>query len=100
MDLLKEALDVRFDCIEECRDVMNHGCSGGVTGFIYYSETSEFYDEYESDIESILYDLGYIHNFKQEDTVSIKHLKNAAVWAVVEYYCSCRVGDHEYAEVA
>jgi len=100
MDLLKEALDKRFDDIEECRDVMNHGCSGGVTGFIYYSETSEFYDEYESDIESILYDLGYIHNFNRDDTVSIKQLKNAAVWAVVEYYCSCRVGDHEYAEVA
>ena len=100
MDLLKEALDKRFDDIEECRDVMNHGCSGGVSGFIYYCETSQFFDDYETEIEGILYDLGYIHNFKQDDTASIRLLKNAAVWAVVEYYCSCRVGDHEYAEVA
>ena len=100
MTTLKECLDCRFDCIEECRDVMNHGCSGGVTGFIYYSETSEFCDEYEGEIEEILYDLGYIHNFDRDETVSLKQLKNAAVWAVVEYYCSCRVGDHEYAEVA
>ena len=100
MDLLKEALDKRFDDIEECKDVMNHGCSGGVTGFIYYSETSEFYDQYESDIEEILYDIGFIHNYERDEAVSIQQLKNAAVWAVVEYYCSCRVGDHEYAEVA
>ena len=95
MATLKEALDDRFDCIEECRDVMNHGCSGGVTGFIYYVETSEFYDLYSDEIEEILYDIGYIHNFNRDDTVSIKQLKNAAVWAVVEYYCSCRVGDYE-----
>ena len=94
-DLLKEALDVRFDCIEECRDVMNHGCSMGVSGFIYYSETSEFYDQYESDIEEILYDIGFIHNYERDEAVSIQQLKNAAVWAVVEYYCSCRCGDYE-----
>ena len=99
MDLLKEALDVRFDCIEECRDVMNHGCSGGVTGFIYYSETSEFFDEYEGEIEEILYDLGYIHNFKQDEAVSIQQLKNDAVWTVLEYYCTCRCNDTESLEV-
>ena len=95
MATLKEALDARFDCIEECRDVMNHGCSGGVTGFIYYSETSEFYDLYESEIEEILFDLGYIHNHERDENVTINQLKNQAVWTVVEYYCSCRVGDYD-----
>ena len=47
------------------------------------------------EIEGILYDIGYIHNEDRDDTVSIKQLKNAAVWTVVEYYCSCRVGDYE-----
>ena len=70
----------------------------GVTGFIYYSECSEFYDEYEGEIEEILYDLGYIHNFKRDDSVSIQQLKNDAVWTVVEYYCTTRVGDYEMTE--
>ena len=65
----------------------------GVTGFIYYCETSQFYDEYEGEIEEILYDLGYIHNFDRDETVSLKQLKNAAVWTVLEYYCTCRCND-------
>ncbi len=96
MATLKECLDERFDCIEECKDIMNHGCSMGVTGFIYYVETAQFYDEYESEIEVILYYIGYIHNFERDEAVSIQQLKNAAVWTVLEYYCTCRCNDADF----
>ena len=104
MTTLKECLDDRFDCIEECNDVANHGCSMGVTGFIYYVETAEFFDEYESEIEDILYEIGYVHNYERDAYKSINQIKNDAVWAVVEHYCACRIDDEadriEYAGVA
>jgi len=31
------------DCLEILRDVLNHGAIQGVSGFIYYSETHDFY---------------------------------------------------------
>jgi hypothetical protein len=35
---------------DEIKDVANYGCAGGVNGFIYYSETSKFFDEHEDEI--------------------------------------------------
>ena len=60
-DRLKLALDTRFDDLDEVKDVANHGCGGGVSGFIYYYETSKFFDDYEDEIEEILFDLGIEH---------------------------------------
>jgi len=97
-DRLKLALDTRFDDLEEVKDVANHGCSGGVSGFIYYYETSKFFDDYEDEIEEILFDLGIGHNTKEDET--IRQLKNNAVWAVVEYYCFMRLEDFATMEVA
>ena len=85
---LKLALDTRFDDLDEVKDVARHGCEGGVSGFIYYYETSKFFDEHEDEIEEILFDLGIEHKSKDFDT--IRQLKNNAVWAVVEYYCFMR----------
>ena len=93
MATLKEALDDRFDCIKECEDVARYGCSMGVTGFIYYVETAQFYDEYSSEIEDQLYEIGYVHNYERDAGKSIQQLKNDAVWAVVEHYCATRIDD-------
>ena len=35
------------DCLEILRDVLNHGADQGVSGFIYYSETHDFYARYQ-----------------------------------------------------
>ena len=32
------------------KDICNHGAAGGVSGFIYYSETTEFYQANKADI--------------------------------------------------
>ena len=52
---LKAALDERFDDIEECKDIQEHGCASCAPyGFIYYHETRKFFDEYEEEIEQEL----------------------------------------------
>jgi len=39
-------------------DVLHHGCQSGVVGFlIYYNDTTRFYKQYKSEIDSLLYEL-------------------------------------------
>jgi len=37
-------------------DIAKHGCAGGVSGLIYYNETTSFYNQHETEIWSILSD--------------------------------------------
>ena len=89
---LKTALDTRFgDDLDEMIMVSEHGCSGGVAGFIYYYETRKFFNEYEEEIEQELRDIYGDYWFLEiaklkavDDTVTFK---NMCVWIVVESYC-------------
>jgi hypothetical protein len=56
---MHDALTARFTDADEIKDVANYGCAGGVNGFIYYSETSKFFDEYEAEIYDYLNDAGF-----------------------------------------
>ena len=90
---LTVALDERFDDIEEIKDVADHGCEGGVSGFIYYSETRKFFDEYQEEIEQELSELYGDDYLKQilntSNTIdSVTQLKNYMVWSVVSLYCN------------
>jgi hypothetical protein len=93
MTALTDALDARFTDLDECKDVANFGCEGGVSGFIYSTELSEFYDEYEGEIEDILDACGIkLHELVDTDEFySIQDLKEKSVWFVVEHYCAQRV---------
>ena len=89
---LKAALDTHFsDDLDEMMMVAEHGCSGGVSGFIYYYETRKFFNEYEEEIEQELRDLYGDYWFLEiaklkavDDTMTFKNL---CVWIVVETYC-------------
>ena len=87
---LTAALADRFTDEDEIVDVANYGCSGGVSGFIYYNQTNEFFDDFEDDIEDVCFDIlgdGYLAQLAEcED--SIQGLKNKMVWFVVQAYCS------------
>ena len=87
-----------FD-VDELKDIVNHGMSGGVSGFIYTRECCDAFDEYEDDIETYLSDWVYdnlssgtnyiqwiVENAKNagHDVLSIDRLKNYMVWAFVE----------------
>ena len=99
---LTAALADRFTDEDEIIDVANYGCSGGVSGFIYYTQTNEFFDDFEDDIEDVCFDvLGdeYLSQLaKCED--SIQGLKNKMVWFTVEEYCRRLVDMMEEEEAA
>ena len=90
MSTLHGALVARFDDADEIRDVANHGCQGGVSGFIYYSENEKFFDEHEDEIYNYLNDC----EFSMKDLVhtgsTIRALKNDMVWCVVELWCQAQ----------
>ena len=73
-------------------DIAKHGCAGGVSGLIYYSETSSFYDQHEGEIWQVLKDTADaagIQNGLQLyniciDPPSLEILKNDLVWFAVE----------------
>ena len=96
---LTNALDKRFDDLEEIKDVANHGCEGGVSDFIYYSETREFFNEYDAEIEQDLSDIYGDDSFSEiaclpsiTDTIQFK---NHCVWVIVEIYCQAKLEEHE-----
>ena len=78
------------------KDISKHGCSGGVSGIIYYNETVRFHDEHEKEIWDLLYEYAEEEGlklidkiaqiFKQVDTDagSLTQLKNQLVWWAVE----------------
>ena len=91
---LTEALDARFDDMDEIKDVADHGCEGGVSGFIYYSETSKFFDEYQEEIEQQYQELfgnDYLKQILDTNNIQdIRTLKNNMVWGAVSMYCTDR----------
>jgi hypothetical protein len=99
MTNLERALSERFTDSSEIRDVAKHGCSGGVSGFIYSSELFEFFNEHESDIEDVLDEVG----IKYQDLVSdpedwtFQELREKAVWYIVGYYCQLLVDAYSVA---
>ena len=90
MTTMHDALTARFTDANEIKDVANYGCAGGVSGFIYYSETEKFYDEYEDEISDYLNDAGFsLKNFVHSDS-TISTIKNDLVWCVVECWCQAQ----------
>ena len=73
-------------------DISKHGCSGGVSGIIYYNETVRFHDEHEKEIWDLLYEYAEEEGLKLVDKVaqvskdveSLTQLKNQLVWWAVE----------------
>ena len=84
-------LDREFD-IDELRDVVNHGMSQGVSGFTYFHETVDKFDEHDDEIQDYLSDWVYdnIGDGKSSfayfapDAEDITQLKNKLVWSYVE----------------
>lgn len=97
MSRLFDALEKRFNDLDECRDIAEHGCEMGVSGFIYYHETRKFFLEHEDEIEAYLDGIygDSIIEALSKDNPSINQLMNAMVWIVVRDHCCCVVGKAE-----
>ena len=87
---MHDALAARFTDADEIKDVANYGCAGGVSGFIYYTETTQFFDEYEDEIYDYLNDceMSMIDFVDRGSTIT--SLKNEMVWCVVELWCQAQ----------
>ena len=96
MSRLIDALDARFDDIEEVKDIANHGMSGGFSGFIYYGDIRRFFFEHEDDIESYIEDnYGYSDFINNQLPYSVNNLINNSVWLVVEIYAATKANEFE-----
>lgn len=90
MSNLHNALAARFTDVDELKDVAKYGCSGGVNGFIYYSENEKFFDEHEDEIYDYLNDCGYSMQDFTHSGSTIRSLKTDLVWCVVEMWCQAQ----------
>jgi len=94
MSRLTDALDERFTDLDEVKDVANHGCSGGVGGFIYHNETLDFFNKHQEDIEDTLQVVigdNYIEELsKLKGVITMRELMNMMVWYIVEDYCQSK----------
>ena len=76
------------------KDIATHGCSGGVSGLTYYTETIAFYDKHKKEIWDMLYDLsedtGFSVPFLMSDFDGARNVsdedtfKNFLVWWAVK----------------
>ena len=74
--------------IEELKEIADHGCQSGVCSqHIYYGDTVQFYDTFETSIlDELVLNYGYdLLNdlFKQSDA-DLTFYKNSVVWAFIE----------------
>jgi hypothetical protein len=101
MTTLHTALTDRFTDATEIQDVANHGCQGGVGGFIWNHEVCEFFDQYEEEIYDYLNDCEMsMKDFVKDSGATITTLKVDMVWATVELWCQAQHMTNEMVLVA
>ncbi len=103
LENLKIALDQRFagsEGLEELKDISRHGLSGGVSGFIYYTELNQFFAEHEAAIEETLQDLGVTLQMLTQNAPNgtFQTIRQNTVWLVVEEYAHQRLNEDDEEE--
>lgn len=84
------------DLAEMLNETYEHGCVSGVCGpLIYYSDTKEFYQQFEDQVDEFVENLceelgweGFQQAMRLEDDDVIDYAINNYVWAYVEYLIS------------
>ncbi len=87
-------LDVEFE-LDELRDIVNHGMSAGVSGFIYTRDCVNKFNEHDDEIEEYLSDwyhdnmgennyIGAIASNGTFSVGSVDELMTQMVWSYVE----------------
>ena len=90
--------------LEEFKEIADHGCQSGVcTKHIYYGDTIQFYETFETDIINYLtdsLDTQFLVNLFENADADLTVYKNHVVWAFIEYVAFEAVEDAAYAEDA
>ena len=84
-------LDHEFE-LDELKDIAAHGMAMGVSGFIYYHENTQLFNDNDDEIQDYLSD--WYHDniggdegsfaYFAKDVEDITQLKNKLVWSYVE----------------
>lgn len=73
----------------ELADIANHGCSGGVSGMIYYTETEALYKRFAEDMHAIVAEYkdhtGELPSYILNDLDNYQSFANALVWLGAEW---------------
>ena len=86
--------------LEDLKEIADHGCQSGVCSqHIYYADTIQFYETFETNILDEL-TLNYgteflVDLFKDADAV-LTYYKNRVTWAFIELTAMEAVQDSEY----
>ena len=74
--------------IEELKEIADHGCQSGVCSqHIYYGDTVQFYDTFETSIlDELVLNYGYdlLNDLFRDADASLTVYKNHVVWAFIE----------------
>ena len=85
--------------LEELKEIANHGCESGVcTKHIYYGDTIQFYETFETDIiDELVLNYGYdfLNDLFKNADADLSIYKNSVVWAFIEMVAFEEV-DHYY----
>jgi len=73
----------------EMADIANHGCSGGVGGMIYYTETELLYKRFNEALHEIVGNyhdaVGLYPNYVTDELGDYVRFANAIVWFCAEW---------------
>mgnify|MGYP003122802530 CR=1 FL=1 len=85
--------------IDTLREIRDHGCVSGVAhDHIYYSDTSDFYDEYQDEIVNYIEDVVGAEVLTEIFQNNYDHLdayKNDVVWSYIELVACLLVDQYE-----
>ena len=74
----------------ELADIARHGCSGGVSGMIYYSETEELYKKFGAAIHEAVAEYkaatGELPDYVTQDLDHFRSFAGSIVWFAAEWF--------------
>ena len=82
-------------------DIANHGCTGGVSGMIYYKETFDLYQQFSASLHEILSEYkdatGEWPKYVTDELGDDVRFANALVWFAAEWVAH-EITQGEYAQ--
>ena len=98
MDAAKAITDIYS--LEDLKEIADHGCQSGVCHkHIYYGDTVQFYETFETNILDELtlnYGTEFLVDLFTDADADLTIYKNAVCWAFIEMVAFEAVQDHNY----
>ena len=86
--------------IEQLKEIADHGCQSGVCNqHIYYGDTIQFYETFETNILDELtlnYGTEFLIDLFRDADADLTYYKNAVCWAFIELVAFEAVEDHNH----